>query len=193
MCLKLSATCLTLCRDIRDWVLQQSLMHRWTKGHRLKKAQKVERLLSAVCDIDAAQVLEVGTGSGVIAAHFAAIVGTQGSVHAVDVIDQRRVSAGFDFQLVKDTSLPFDDGTFDICISNHVIEHVGDRAAQAGHLEEIRRVLRPGAWLYLAVPNRWTFVEPHFRLPFLSWLPRNLRDTYVQLAGRGSRYVCPIL
>jgi hypothetical protein len=55
------------------------------------------------------------------------------------------------------------------------------------------RVLRPDGIAYLATPNRWTVIEPHFRLPFLSWLPAGLRDNYVRLAGRGAAYDCDLL
>lgn len=159
-------------------------------GHRSLKARKIERLLGEVCSPGGAQLLEVGTGSGVIAAHFVAVVGAMGRVNAVDVTDQRQVTAGYDFQVVTDTTLPFNDATFDICISNHVMEHVGELDAQHHHLSEIHRILRPGGWLYLAVPNRWTLVEPHFKLPLLSWLPPRLADAYVRRAGRGTRYDC---
>jgi hypothetical protein len=40
------------------------------------------------------------------------------------------------------------------------------------------------------VPNRWGLVEPHFRLPFLSWVPRRLADPYVRVARRGTHYDC---
>ena len=35
------------------------------------------------------------------------------------------------------------------------------------HLREIRRVLRRDGLAYLAVPNRWALVEPHYRLALL--------------------------
>ncbi len=157
---------------------------------RIRKARKIQALLSGVCQIDGARVLEIGTGAGYIAAHFADQVGPAGRVHAVDVNDTRKIQRGYYFQRVDDTTLPFPDATFDICISNHVIEHVGNTHDQQHHLREIRRVLRPRGWLYLAVPNRYTLIEPHFRLPFLSWLPQSLSDRYVRAAGKGDRYDC---
>jgi hypothetical protein len=33
-------------------------------------------------------------------------------------------------------------------------------------------------------------IEPHFRLAFLSWLPRSMRDRYVRLARKGTYYDC---
>jgi SAM-dependent methyltransferase len=47
--------------------------------------------------------------------------------------------------------LPFSGARFDFAAAFHSLEHVGD-ATEA--LAEIARVLRPGAWLYVGVPNR---------------------------------------
>ena len=104
--------------------------------------------------------------------------------------DQRRTNEGYEFVQVDGTELPFEDGSFDVVLSNHVIEHVGEPSDQLHHLREVRRVLRPEGVCYLAVPNRWGLVEPHFRLPFLSWIPSGLRDPYVRAARRGTQYDC---
>ena len=157
---------------------------------RERKAAKVRALLDDVVELDGAHVLEIGTGSGAIAASLVEAVGPLGRVEAIDVVDERVVTEGVHFTRVEGTEVPFGDAAFDVVISNHVIEHVGDRSEQLGHLRELRRVLRPGGWAYLAMPNRWRLVEPHFKLPLLSWLPPSLRSRYVRLAGRGERYDC---
>jgi ubiquinone/menaquinone biosynthesis C-methylase UbiE len=157
---------------------------------RARKAAKVRALLSDVAELEGARVLEVGTGSGAIAASLAEAVGPLGRVEAIDVVDERVVKEGVRFTRVEGTEVPFEDASFDVVISNHVIEHVGDRDEQLRHLRELCRVLRPGGWAYLAMPNRWRLVEPHFKLPLLSWLPARLRSRYVRLAGRGERYDC---
>ena len=154
------------------------------------KAQKIARLVESVRPLEGARLLDIGAGSGHIASNLAGFVGEEGEVWAVDVNDQRQTNQGYRFKPVTGTELPFEDEAFDVVLSNHVIEHVGDRAAQLHHLGEIRRVLAPGGVCYLAVPNRWGLVEPHFRLPFLSWIPSGLRDPYVRAARRGSRYDC---
>jgi len=114
----------------------------------------------------------------------------KGSLAAVDVVDQRIAFEGYEFQLIAGTTLPFGDASFDIVVSNHVIEHVGPAPEQLNHLHEIKRVLRPDGLLYLAVPNRWTVIEPHYRLPLLSWLPRPIADWYVRHTRSASRYDC---
>ena len=154
------------------------------------KGQKIERLLGLADRPQPLRMLEVGTGSGGIAHYFATHPHLQCQVDAVDVQDNRLVSEGYRYQQVADTMLPFADGSFDVVLSNHVIEHVGDHRAQHSHLAELRRVLRANGVGYLAVPNRWMLVEPHYRLPFLSWLPRSWRSAYLRISGRGNFYDC---
>ena len=154
------------------------------------KAIKIERLLGLEDRAGPLRMLEIGTGSGGIAHYFATQTGGRYRVEAVDVVDNRLVDEGYGFTLVHDTHLPFADASFDVVLTNHVIEHVGDEDAQRAHLAELGRVLRPQGIGYLAVPNRWMLVEPHFKLAFLSWLPEFLRSPYVRLAGRGTHYDC---
>jgi 2-polyprenyl-3-methyl-5-hydroxy-6-metoxy-1,4-benzoquinol methylase len=160
---------------------------------RREKAEKIARLVSSERPLAGTRILDVGAGSGVIAADLAARAGQAGEVWGVDVRDSRILSEGYRFVLTKGTALPCETDYFDVVISNHVIEHVGSREDQLHHLREIARVLRPDGVGYLATPNRWTLVEPHFRLPFLSWLPAGLQGPYVRAARRGTAYDCELL
>lgn len=158
---------------------------------REKKAEKIYRLLGLNRSFKAGcRILEIGTGSGGIAHYFAVHQELQCQVYAVDVVDNRKLKEGFHFSLVEDVVLPFDDESFDIVITNHVIEHVGEYDKQFEHLCEVRRVLKPGGLGYLAVPNKWMVVEPHYQLPFLSWMPKNLSSIYVRMMKKGDRYDC---
>lgn len=154
------------------------------------KAEKIARLLELASRQQPLRLLEIGTGSGGIAHWFAHHSQLQCEVSAVDVYDNRQQHDGYVFQLVEGVELPFADANFDVVISNHAIEHIGDGKAQARHLAEIRRVLKPDGVGYLAVPNRWTLTEPHYRLRFLSWLPHGWRTPYLRLCGKGTFYDC---
>ena len=80
-------------------------------------------------------------------------------------------------------NLPFPAGSFDLILSNEVIEHVVDDAKA---VKEMVRVLVPGGRLILYCPNRWYPFETHgvywkgnyhFGNKFLvNYLPRPLRD-----------------
>lgn len=155
-----------------------------------KKAEKIRAILEAERDLRGSILLEVGVGSGAIAARLAEAVEPSGEVWGVDVRDSRVVDDRFRFVLVDDASLPFSDRFFDVVVSNHVLEHVGPRPEQLAHLREIARVLKDDGVAYLATPNRWTLVEPHFHLPLLSWLPVSGRGAYIRLARRGQSYDC---
>ena len=92
-------------------------------------------------------------------------------------------------------ALPFGDRSFDLVLSNEVIEHVADdRRAVA----EMVRVLRPGGRAVLFCPNRWYPVEQHgiywrgtYRfgnIPLVNYLPDPLRD---HLAPHVRAYTAP--
>jgi len=79
--------------------------------------------------------------------------------------------------------LPFPDDSFDLILSNEVIEHVQDDHAA---ISEIVRTLKPGGRLVLFCPNRGYGFETHGifwhgeyhfgNIPFVNYLPRSLRD-----------------
>lgn len=159
---------------------------------RIPKAKKIEKLL----ELDTARhdsppkLLEIGCGSGGITHYFAKNAAQLFDVTGVDIHDNRQVKEGYHFIKTSGVVLPFPDNSFDVVITNHVIEHVGEKDAQVEHLSEIARVLKPGGQGYLAVPNRWMITEPHYRLKFLSWLPHRLRSPYLRWSGKGSIYDC---
>lgn len=172
-----------------------SLVHR-RQGHatldlgtREAKGRKIEHLLQP-SPPKGGRLLEIGTGAGGIAHYFARVSPYAFEVDAVDVEDRRQVTDGYRFTPVDSTTLPFDSDTFDVVVSNHVIEHVGDSDAQWHHLLEIGRVLRAAGVAYLAVPNRWMLIEPHYRVPFLSWWPSPLRSPWLRLWRKGRVYDC---
>jgi len=56
--------------------------------------------------------------------------------------------------------LPFADGVFDLLVSNHSLEHFVDLEAV---VREMGRVARPGAGLYVAVPDAGTLTDRIYR------------------------------
>lgn len=159
---------------------------------RILKAKKIEILLDLqnVNLNRPIHLLEIGCGSGGIAHYFATAPHLQCQVTAVDVHDNRQITDSYEFIQTQGVDLPFANNKFDVVITNHVIEHVGDAQAQIRHLQEIQRVLQRDGVGYLAVPNRWMLTEPHYRLKFLSWWPRAWRSKYLKVMGKGNYYDC---
>jgi SAM-dependent methyltransferase len=54
---------------------------------------------------------------------------------------------------IEESPLPFPDASFDVVVSNQVIEHV---LSPDTYIKEARRVLRPGGVLYVVTPDRST-------------------------------------
>jgi len=155
---------------------------------RLNKARKILAVLGDQALPPAGSLLDIGTGSGWMAHHLARAAGL--AVVGVDVADQREIREGFVFRLVQGVALPFESASFDLVVSNHVVEHLGGLDAQRLHFAEIARVLKPDGVVYFAVPNKWSLTEPHYRLPLLSWLPPEWASRYVRASRRGTWYDC---
>jgi arsenite methyltransferase len=102
-------------------------------------------------------VLDVGCGAGMDSLVAAQMVGATGSVTGIDMTPEMVAKArgsiaemGLGNVTVVEGSaehLPFDDASFDVVISNGVIDLVPDKDAV---FSEITRVLRPGGRIQLA-------------------------------------------
>ncbi len=125
---------------------------------RIDKARMIERVVEAHCGHTMRdwKILDIGCGNGDISQYFT----HDNQPSGVDVSDKRKpANKDFEFIKVDSEELPFHSSSFDLVISNHVIEHVND---QHRHLAEIHRVLKPGGLVYMATPNkRSPFMKGH--------------------------------
>jgi 2-polyprenyl-3-methyl-5-hydroxy-6-metoxy-1,4-benzoquinol methylase len=79
-------------------------------------------------------------------------------------------------------SLPLASESIGAVTLYDVIEHVDDVGRV---LADASRVLRPGGYLAISTPNRFSVAaEPHVFLWGVGWLPRRLQEPYVRLRGR---------
>lgn len=86
-----------------------------------------------------------------------------------------------DFALASGYQLPFGDETFDLVVCIEVLEHVTE---QGQLLQEVYRVLRPGATLYLTMPNPhcWPSLWSHHLHRLSLWLggrPEAAKDHFL--------------
>jgi SAM-dependent methyltransferase len=138
-------------------------------------------------DIESSRVLDIGCSAGIVTREIAR---SARFVAGIDIDEAALEFAGRSggtahFAAASGDRLPFPDHSFDAVVCNHVYEHVPDASAL---MREIARVLRLGGACYFAAGHVLQLVEPHYRLPLLSWLPRSLAGAWLRALGRAPSY-----
>lgn len=138
-----------------------------------------------------ARLLDVGCGIGITLSFasqmFPDSVGCDIDTKAVTLTKKILEEVGVKIPVViyDGEKLPFKDNSFDIVMSIEVIEHAKDPDLM---LSEMKRVLKSDGILHITTANKWWPYEPHYKLLFLSYLPKKLADLYVRLSGKGKSY-----
>ena len=82
-------------------------------------------------------------------------------------------------EISEDGLVPFDDGFFNLVISNQVYEHIEDLD---GVNAQLGRVLDPTGSMYHHFPSRSVLREGHIGIPFAHWMrPGRLRTGYTRV------------
>jgi len=158
---------------------------------RERKARTMVAILGELCGrpLGALDLLNVGGSVGIMDHYLAGHFKTVSSIDIDDIaIAHARTvyrDDNLQFLIADALDMPFADGRFDVVSCVQVYEHVPDARAM---FEEIYRVLKPGGVCYLAANNRLRLIEPHYRLPLLSVVPRRWAHYYLRLAGKGNYY-----
>jgi len=71
-------------------------------------------------------------------------------------INLGKKSENFKFQIIDTEDIPYDKGSFDIVIANHMLYHVGNIQKA---LSEIHRVLKPGGYFYASTVGQNHMME----------------------------------
>jgi SAM-dependent methyltransferase len=152
----------------------------WFLDHVNKPAAEIEEFLKGTSvSISGSRVLDVGCGDGFIDLGIikkfrpTLLVGTD--IFETDIEELRNLSThhlGVDlpeqlkFSKCTETSLPFPDSSFDFVMSWSVFEHVANPVAV---LSEIRRVLRPGGYMFLQI---WPLFHSQHGSHLWKWFPQ---------------------
>lgn len=130
-------------------------------------------------------VLDIGCSTGIItnylARRFKRTVGVDIDKSAIKFAQEQPHQKNASFKIGNGMKLEFPNASFGIIICNHVYEHVPDSSKL---ISEIHRLLKPDGVCYFAATNRLNFIEPHYKLPFLSVFPRPISHLYLKLFKR---------
>ncbi len=119
----------------------------------------VTRMISLAQPAESHQILDIGTGTGIVALHVAQKIGTKGKVIGVDLSDKmleraklKALQAGLngcvEFRRMDAEALELENCTFDVVLSLFALLHFPNPLSA---LREMFRVLRRGGRLVLAV------------------------------------------
>ncbi len=145
--------------------------------------------LVAMARISAGQrVLDIGTGTGVVALEAAMAVGTGGSCVGIDLSEKMLAAANgnarrahlaerVEFKAMDAESLQFEGASFDVVVSLFALLHFPNPAIA---LREMFRVLKPGGTLVVAVGSVPSWLSWQGLAHVLSLVP----DVIARLRGR---------
>lgn len=100
------------------------------------------------------KILEIGSGYGSLVKHLKDsglnVIGTEVNQDYIELSKENH-----DVSLVKidGKTYPFENESFDTILSFDVFEHIKD---SSHHLTEVKRILKPGGFYLLGVPNKLT-------------------------------------
>jgi len=146
------------------------------------------RLLEAARVAPSDHVLDVGTGTGVVALHAAPKVGPEGRVLGIDISEEmlgtarakasRRFQADrVEFRRMDAQALDLPDASFDVVVSLFAVHHLPDPPAA---FRQMHRVLRPGGRLAVAAGSG----PPLFSLSAVVRAAQRVPETIRRLRGR---------
>ncbi len=149
---------------------------------REEKAQLICKILSKTVTEQVQNIADLGSGSGLIK----------------NILEQkwsrRILGIEYDRSAIKDSTnvcvgdvsvMPLKSDSLDLAVCNHLYEHIPNKS---DFILEMSRVLRKNGIIYFTVCNKYKVIEPHYRLPFLSWLSLPAANLYLKITGRGSDY-----
>lgn len=139
--------------------------------------------------LESLDVLDIGSSTGIIdnflASYFRSVKGIDIDQKAVDYAKKQFSKNNLDFEYGNTMNLTFKPESFDVVICTQIYEHVPNSQKL---FTEIYKVLKKGGVCYLAAMNKLWPIEPHYRLPFLSWLPKKLANIYLRSFKKIDRY-----
>jgi len=162
----------------------------YESNERIKKANKtilvLKDYLKKTKDLE---LLDIGSSSGIMtneySKHFKSVIGVDLDVEAVKFANEKFNNHNLKFICSPIEEADLKNNSIDVITCSQIYEHV---PSDEKLMNEIFRLLKPGGVCYFAAGNRFKIIEPHYKLPFLSYLPDKAGDFYIKLFTDHEKY-----
>lgn len=159
-----------------------------------EREQKANKIIAVLSDgvkkpLNSLSLLDIGSSTGImtqlLSKHFNNTIGIDIDEKAVAFSKKKFENEKLRFFLQNSMDIKYPDNTFDVINCSHIYEHVPDSKQL---MKEIYRVLKPGGVCFFAAGNRLVFMEAHYKLPFLSVIPKWMAHIYIRLFRKIDSY-----
>ena len=162
----------------------------YTENERIKKANKTISVLKDYFnEISSLSLLDIGSSTGIMtneyAKHCQDVTGVDLDTTAVKYSTNQYQRENLKFICAPIEEIDFPDSSYDVITCSQIYEHV---PSDEKLMKEILRLLKPGGVCYFAAGNRFKIIEPHYNLPFLSFLPKKVANVYIRLFTKHDFY-----
>lgn len=143
-------------------------------------------------------ILDIGAGTGAISHalsyYYEQIVAVEPVIERVEFMNMRFEQENINnVQIMRADALnlPFQEKYFDLIVLNGVLEwiplgnkSIDPKKVQNEFLHDMFKMLKPKGWIYIGIENRLHYYyflganDPHFKLPFVTILPRPIAKWY---------------
>jgi 2-polyprenyl-6-hydroxyphenyl methylase/3-demethylubiquinone-9 3-methyltransferase len=137
------------------------------------------------------KVADIGCGAGTQSTLWAEaghdVFGIDINADLVELAKARAGRAGLPITFLTGSAddLPWESGSFDVCIVPELLEHVENWERC---LDEVCRIVKPNGYLFLTTTNRLCPKQNEFTLPAYSWYPSWLKRRCLKLARTTRRH-----
>lgn len=175
---------------IKDWETHYQL---YTKNEEVQRSKLFEKLESLNLEFKNKKVLIVGAGTGaevfgLFLHNSCDVYGIEPDSRAYEILCSKAAQISFPKnQILQGTAenMPFPNDSFDTVICHSVIEHVQDVAKS---LQEIVRVMKPGAKAYISTPDYNYPYEGHYKVYAPTFLGKAITKLYLKTTGRNPAF-----
>ncbi len=157
----------------------------------IKSKKTIAVLEDYLGDLKNLNLLDIGCSSGIMtfeyAKYFNMVTGIDLDSKAVEfaIINNQPNNIKYMIGPIEESGLL--PNTFDVITCSNIYEHVPSAQVL---MDKIFTLLKEGGTCYFTAQNRYNLdiIEPHYKLPFLSWLPKKIAHYYIRIFTNENSY-----